>query len=293
MLCLAVSIGVSALFVGALLVYIVSEADLRRDFSVSAEHLRLRAVPNPELVERGRHLASAVAQCSTCHGGDLAGVRVIDDFFVGRLYAPNLTRGEGGLGSIYRDTDWVRAIRFGVSREGRSLFLKPSEHLSAMSDMDLAAVIAYLRQVPSVHTNYPSTRIGPLIRIGMSLGLTPNLLSAPAVDRRRKPSVEMHAERTVEYGAYLADLGGCHMCHGADMRGGLHPLARPGEPVPPDLRRMGSMRDWTRENFARAMREGRTPEGRRLDPEFMPWTGYAGLTDLEIEALWLYLGDLR
>ena len=45
----------------------------------------------------------------------------------GTLAAPNLTRGAGGLGSTFTDTDWVRAIRHGIHRDGTSLLIMPSE----------------------------------------------------------------------------------------------------------------------------------------------------------------------
>jgi len=273
-------------------VYWRSEAILGHDFSISDAELVLAIEPGPDRVGRGQHIASAIAQCQFCHGGDLSGSPVIDDPWLGRLFTPNLTRGEGGIGSAYSEADWVRAIRFGVRRNGRSLLLQPSEHLSAMSDLDLAAVISYMSQLPAVDSHQPSTRFGPLIRFGMTVGLTPDLLSAPMVDRSRKSPRDVSAERTVDYGAYLTDIGNCRFCHRADLSGGLHPLAQPGEPVPPDLRRNGSMAGWSRKEFARAMREGWTPDGRRLDTEFMPWPAFAGLSDLEVDALWLYLRSI-
>jgi len=143
--------------VSAVVVYWRSEAILRREDSIPRDDLRLDARPNPGWVVAGGHFASAVAQCRFCHGADLAGKRVIDDPWLGRPYASNLTRGRGGVGSSYRVADWVRAIRFGVGQGGRSLLLQPSEHLSAICHIDLAAVIAFLRQVPAVDRELPAT----------------------------------------------------------------------------------------------------------------------------------------
>jgi hypothetical protein len=40
------------------------------------------------------------------------------------------------------------------------------------------------------------------------------------------------------------------------------------------------------------MRRGQTPDDRTLDREYMPWPSFAGLSDAEVGALWLYLrGD--
>ncbi len=149
--------------------------------------------------------------------------------------------------------------------------------------------MTYLATVPAVDAVHPSTRIGPLIRVGLSLGQMSDLMAASAVDRSRRPPRDLPVERSVAYGRYLTDIGNCRFCHRADLSGGLHALARPGEPMPADLRPNGSMSGWSRADFAGAMREGRTPDGRLLDAEFMPWPGYSGLTDLEVDALWLYL----
>lgn len=40
------------------------------------------------------------------------------------------------------------------------------------------------------------------------------------------------------------------------------------------------------------MREGTRPGGEPIDREYMPWPGFAGLSDLEIEAIWIYLRSL-
>ena len=275
---------------------LVSERILARRYAIAPEQLALPDGPEAarESVARGRHIAVVLAQCPFCHGSDLGGREIADDPWVGRIDAPNLTRGEGGLGDRYTRADWVRAIRFGVRPDGRSLLLMPSAHLRRMSDRDLASLIAYLEQLPPVDRERASTRVGILARVALVLGRAEGLISADA-------RVAVHdaipfanpASATPEYGGYLADIGGCRVCHHADLRGGLHPLAIPGEPVPPDLRIGGALEGWSREDFARAMREGRTPDGRRLDREFMPWPFYAGLSEQEIDAIWRYLRSRR
>ena len=46
---------------------------------------------------RGKYLFEKVALCSDCHEKDLGGKVVEDNFVIGRLVAPNLTRGNGGF----------------------------------------------------------------------------------------------------------------------------------------------------------------------------------------------------
>ena len=47
------------------------------------------------------------------------------------------------------------------------------------------------------------------------------------------------------------------------------------------------MINWTLGDFANALRAGKRPDGSTLN-ERMPWKETAGMTDGEIEALWVY-----
>lgn len=284
-------------------VYVASERSLSRRDWASAESVdspvrrsssaATEAVASAELLDRGRHLVTVVAQCTHCHGPDLAGRELADDPWIGRLAASNLTRGEGGVGGLLSDTDWVAALRRGVNREGRSLLLMPSAQLARLSDRDLEAIVAYVRQVPPVDRVWPERHAGWLTRVVVAAGLAPDLISAEQVAREAPMESAVVPSATPEYGEYLVALGSCRVCHRADLAGGLHPLSLPGEPVPPALTGRGAIAGWSRDEFARAMREGATPDGRMLDREFMPWPTFAGLADIEVDALWLYLAGLR
>src|SRR5437867_9893064 len=74
------------------------------------------------------------------------------------LIAPNITSDkETGVGAWSDDT-LARAIREGIGHDGRALFLAmPYPHYRQMSDEDLASVIAYLRTVPAVRNQLPTT----------------------------------------------------------------------------------------------------------------------------------------
>ena len=61
----------------------------------------------------------------------------------------------------------------------------------------------------------------------------------------------------------------------------------PGVPPASNLTPTG-IGKWSRDDFSRAVREGRRPDGSQL-AEFMPWKAFAGMTDDEIAALWAYL----
>lgn len=285
----------------ALAVFVESERVLGRRYAspgAKAEAAWSTRPVDAGLLERGRHLVHEVAQCGFCHGTDLAGREMADDPWIGRLHAPNLTRGAGGIGAALEDRDWDRALRRGVARDGRSLLLMPAGQLTRLSDHDLAAIVAFLKRIPAVDREWPERRAGWLTRVVVALGLAPDLLAAAQVEalepREASSTGPLERARSVEReGEYLVALGSCRVCHRADLAGGLHPLSLPGEPVPPDLTPSGPLAAWRLADFARAMREGRTPDGRQLDREFMPWPAFAGLDDREIEAIWLYLRGLE
>ena len=280
----------TTLVLGAGCIYAVSEYRMERRFPVASPALPTAAGEAP--VERGRHLVTAVSQCTTCHGEDLSGRELVDDGWFGRLWASNLTPGRGGIAQ--RDTsDLVRSIRYGVGRDGTSLVMMPAQHLRHLSDDDLAAIIAFLRTLAPVDRETPPPYLGPFARIVVALGLAPDLFPAGlVVDAPRAPRV-IELQESVGYGAYLVEAGGCKVCHNAQMTGGLHPLALPGEPEPPNLTPGGPLARWTSQDFVRALRTGITREGRVLDPTFMPWPGYSGMSDLELRAIWKYLRSLQ
>ncbi len=275
--------------IGGIAVYLASERVFAKRYPIPPATLRAVVDGSPEQVERGRHLATIVSQCQFCHGSDLGGREAADDFWIGRLDSTNLTAGEGGIARRFSTEDWVRAIRFGVRADGRSLLLMPSRHLSRITDADLAALIAYLRQVPPVDRMPRQSRFGPVTRLAIALGGVRDIFSAHDVATAEGRRVALRPAADPAYGAYLVELGNCRICHKADLRGGLHPLALPDEPEPPSLVGAGSLPGWTVTDFAVAMRAGRTPDGRVLDREYMPWPAFAGLSDLEIEALWSFL----
>jgi mono/diheme cytochrome c family protein len=90
---------------------------------------------------------------------------------------------------------------------------------------------------------------------------------------------------TVEYGAHLADIGGCRTCHGPALDAQNIPQ---GPPPGPSLR---VVKGWTEEQFLRTLREGVDPSGKRLS-EQMPWRQYGRGTDDDLRAIYAYLKSL-
>ena len=260
-------------------VYAISSAAIRKtyDFPDST----VRAATDSASLAWGRHLLEAVGKCQDCHDGDLGGKIMVDEPAFGRLAATNLTRGRGGIAD-YTDADLERAIRHGVGPDRRPLIFMPSEAYGALTDEDLAALIGYLRTFAPVDREHPEPRVGPVARALYTVGNFPllpvEITPHDAPRQPRKPGV------TAEYGEYLATIGGCRSCHGQALAGDANPDA-------PDLT-AGRLKDWTEEDFFRALREGKRPDGTAIDPVKMPWLRSGLMTDDEIRAVWAYMRSL-
>ena len=203
---------------------------------------------------------------------------------MGTIAGPNLTRGKGGVGADYTDMDYVRAIRRGVRRDGRSLIVMPSEVFTHLSQEDLGAVLAFLKQAPPVDREVPKSGFGPIGRALLAAGKM-NILVAGKTPRFGAP-VSVPRDTTPAYGKYIADISGCHGCHGYGLSGG-RVAGPPGLPPASNLTPAG-IGNWTEADLTRALREGKRPDGTSLD-KFMPWEVFRGMTDAEVHAIWLYL----
>jgi hypothetical protein len=160
----------------------------------------------------------------------------------------------------------------------------PSEVFTHLSQADLGAVIAFLKQVAPVDREVPPSGFGPVGRALLATGKM-NILVAGKTPHVTPP-VSVRADTTAAYGRYIADIAGCHGCHGYGLSGG-RVAGPPGLPPASNLTPSG-IGSWTEVDLTRALREGKRPDGTQLD-EFMPWKVFRGMTEAEIHALWLYL----
>ncbi|MCC6626803.1 MAG: cytochrome c [Chloroflexi bacterium] len=267
-------------------IFVVSNQKLNQHYTVAAATV---AVPTDSAsIVRGQHLTVAITKCVDCHGQNLGGAKVLDAGPVAVVYAPNITRGQGSVVATYTPADWARAIRHGVGQSGRGLLLMPSDELAKLSDDDLGALLAYVTSVPPVDNRPPPSEVRPLGHVLNAFGQLP-LIAAARIDHANvHPGAAPPAGPTAAYGAYLVNVGGCTGCHNAALSGGRVPGTPPELPPASNLTPGGAMAGWTEEDFRRALRTGRRPNGSTLNP-FMPWEATAKMTDDEIRALWLHL----
>ena len=284
---LGIALGalVGLLVLGVAVVYGVSSSRLSKQYEVEPEPVTLSS--DSAVIARGRHLAVARLGCADCHAADLGGQVMIESAAFGRIVAPNLTDGQGGVGARYDDADWIRAVRHGVAADGRALVIMPSTEFNRLSREDLVAVLSYVDQVPPVDRTHPETEVGPIARAMVAFSNT--ALPARALDHDAPFPAAPVEEVSVEYGRYLAATSGCQACHGPDLSGA--PSHEPGGVPAANLTPAGRVGQWSESDFIQAMREGKRPDGSAIDPA-MPWKAMGRMTDLELQAIYAYIRSL-
>jgi len=235
-------------------------------------------------IARGARLVGA-RPCGLCHGADLGGNVFADSRLFGRLVGVNLTKGRGGRTPPRSDTEWERAIRHGVRRGGTSLVIMPSQAFHAISDDDMAAMIAYLKQLPAVDREVPPTEPRILARVLLGAG---QVQTAAELIPSTPHLASVDTTPGVEYGKYLVTSSGCPVCHGQSFSGG--PPVAAGEPPFPNLTPTG-IGHYTEDDFKRALRIGQRPGGGTLS-EVMPWKYFGTMSDDALHSIWLFLETL-
>jgi mono/diheme cytochrome c family protein len=257
-------------------------------------NVAIRVVPvaytrDPQALKLGKYLFETRG-CAECHGADARGIVLVDTAEGFHVHTPNLTSGPGGVVSDYDEGDWVRAIRHGVNPKGHALFLMPSVDYNRMSDPDLAALVAYVRNLPPVAGEGATVRLPLIVRALYGAGLIPD--AAERIDHRKPPSPPMAPAASADYGAYVANM--CVGCHGAAFSGGKIPGAPPEWPPAANLTpgEGGVMHRYdTAEKFVAMMRTGKRPDGSSVNAA-MPFTSLRGMNDTDLLAIYRYLGTL-
>lgn len=110
------------------------------------------------MAERGHYLYSV--SCLLCHGADGSGRTPISWKPFGTLWTRNISSDpRSGVGA-WSDRELERAVRSGVSRDGRQLHWQGMtwDQLSNLEEEDLRAIVAYVRLLPPVARAVPPDR---------------------------------------------------------------------------------------------------------------------------------------
>jgi mono/diheme cytochrome c family protein len=152
--------------------------------------LDVRVVPLPFTQEPASiRLGAQLYQqrgCVQCHGEDGAGRVTIDNDNGLYVRAPNITLEAGTPTATYSEGDWVRAIRHGVSQQGRALLFMPCEEYSRLTDTELAALVAYVRNLPPHAGDGTDIRLPFHLKALYGAGLMPS--AADRIDHRKPPA---------------------------------------------------------------------------------------------------------
>lgn len=272
----------------------------------------LTVTSTPELVARGGYLFNHQAACVACHtpwdatrfsfpplaGREGAGgTRFSAESGVpGKIYAANLT--PAAL-KDWSDGEIYRALVSGVNKRGDALFpLMPYGHYANLSQVDLQALIAYLRSLPAIENAIPAREL--TFPMNIIVRLIPVAAAPPATTP---------APDAKDYPAYVVNAGACLHCHtpsthgkivaGAEFTGGVQfpmpdgSVVRSANLTPDDDTGLGK---WTREAFLQRFRAGvelaKQPGTPGAPNTPMPWSAYGGMTDGDLGAIYDYLRTL-
>ena len=277
----------------------------------------VRVAMSPERIARGKYLFENLADCDGCHSPrdwDKFSAPVIAETrgsgfefpaslaLPGTIVSANLTPDrETGLGA-WTDGEKIRAIREGVSRDGRALFsFMPYQHYRYMSDEDVQSLVAYMNSLPPVRRKAPPTKLDFPVNYLVNDAPHPVDGPVPPPDRSNK----------VKYGEYLVRLAGCKTCHskldkgepvpGGEFAGGEEfaigdKLVRSANITPDEESGIGK---WTEDRFLAKfqgyaeMTPQNAPKASQADFTLMPWLAFAHLEEEDLRAVYAYLRTLK
>jgi mono/diheme cytochrome c family protein len=266
----------------------------------------IQVEPTPERLARGKYIFN-LTDCDGCHsqrdftrfagpvvehGRGIGFVFPAEVGLPGLVAAPNITPDrETGIGA-WTDGEKIRAIRDGVSRDGRALFPMMSyPRFRHMSNEDVYSLVAYLNTLKPVKHRVPRTKLKFPVAL-LIKGEPKPAGNVPAPDRSNK----------LKYGEYLATLAGCAECHtardgGAPLAGGqvfrFPGMAVVSPNITPDP--TTGIGRWSEEYFLERfyqyeeyVRRG-SPKAAAESFTVMPWLNFAQLPPEDLKAIYAWL----
>jgi mono/diheme cytochrome c family protein len=252
-------------------------------------------------IERGAYLVEGIANCGNCHAPQepsgavpltplSGGPAITTPVFT--AYPPNITPDrETGIGT-WTEAEIVTALREGRTPDGRMLRPPmPVPFYRPMSDQDAHAIAAYLLWRPPIANRSPPSQYQ--VPVPADYGPPLGSIAAP-------PTTD-----PIAYGAYLASMGHCMLCHtpvgpngqrdyghrlgagGLVMDGVFGHIVTPN--ITPD--KQTGLGTWSDSDIARVLTTGERPDGRRLASP-MPIAYLARLTPDDRAALIAWLRSL-
>jgi len=264
---------VGVLLLAVVAIWIAGGRVLAKSYDVPLTSVAIPA--DPASVEEGRRLAF-IRGCTGCHKRDLSGQVFFDEPMLARVIATNLSTRI----PHYSDEELVRMIRHGVAPDGRGTPAMPSSMFYHLSDHDVGAIVAFLRTMPPVENELPTTTIRLMGRFGLVVGQYH--MQADLIDHEadRIPPATEDGTPNGRYLAYTA----CTECHGQELEGGEFSQAPP----------LAIVKAYSLDEFTQLMQAGVPRDGRDLEMMGpVAVNRFSNFTDEEIEALHGYLQSLE
>ncbi|MBS29186.1 MAG: cytochrome C [Alphaproteobacteria bacterium] len=251
------------------------------------------------LLERGTYLMESIVACGNCHtpkgpngdipGMELAGMAPFEKNPAFDANAPNITPDkETGIGN-WTDAQIIASIREGKRPDGSIIGPPmPIGLYRGLSDWDVQAIVAYLRQVKSIKNAITKS----VYRIPLPPAYGPPVGSVPSVPQ----------DDRVAYGAYLAGPAGhCIECHspmgpkGPDIvnqlgAGGFEFHGPWGTSVSSNITPTG-LADRSYQEIRQMITTGTRPDGSKMLPP-MAYPYYAKIKEKDLQAIVAYLRTL-
>lgn len=284
---LGIGLGSLVLLAAAILAtgIFLAERKQQRRVDVAAQAVPYKS--DAAALERGRYLYASRG-CVDCHGANGAGRTFVDDGAL-TIAGPNITTGPGGAVAAYQPVDWVRAIRHGVTPQGRALMVMPSEDYNRFTDDDLAALVAHIRSLPPQTGQGAVVKLPLPVRVLYGFGVVPD--AASRIDHTLPPQQPVPEGVTLAHGQYVANM--CIGCHREGLVGGKIPGGPPDWPpasrlAPGEGSVMGRYAD--ADALIALFRSGKRPDGSAV--QVMPFESLREMSETDLRALHLYLKAL-
>lgn len=283
-----IGVFLGILILVSLILFALGQARLNKVYDVSVRQIPV--LEDDASLMEGKRIFQ-YRGCEACHGDNLEGKVYLDNPAIGQVITPNLTAGLGGIGALRTDEDLIRAITHGLRPDGTPLLFMPSTEFYYMSDEDLGMVLGYIRTVPAVDNDPPSSKLSFTGFVVMNITRDITFLPAELIPHDKTPPSAPEPDITPDYGSYLAIS--CMVCHGPTYSGGEIPGFPAEWPAAPNLTSGSGSRMlvWGEDGFIEIMRTGEK-HGRAINPDYMPWKSYRHMTDDELRAVYVFLMSL-
>jgi mono/diheme cytochrome c family protein len=168
--------------------------------------------------------------------------------------------------------------------------IMPSEEYNRLVDADLAAIVAYVRQLAPATGARAEVRLPMPVKALYAAGVVRD--ASEKIDHSLAPAQPVPEGITTAHGAYVAN--GCIGCHGARLNGGKIAGAPPDWPAAARLAPgPGSAleRYPSAEQFMAMLKTGKRPDGSSVS-KVMPFVSLKEMNEVDVRALYLHLRSL-